>query len=78
MSVVRIGKYMEADEWPSAMVQNGKRCWDIQNGKQNALLGQVLWYAPWKQYVFQPDEEAEFSADCLRDIAAFMEKANKA
>ena len=50
------------------------RYWSCRNNKSAAELGIVFSYSPWKQNVFQQTEQAAiFSADCLRDIAAFME-----
>ncbi len=48
-----------------------------RNTKSNDYLGLVLWYSTWKRFVFQADENAVFSSDCLRDIAAFEDEATK-
>ena len=35
-------------------VLNG--CWNCVNKKSGDLLGGVSFYAPWRQYVYEPDE----------------------
>lgn len=40
------------------------------------LLGSIVWYRPWKQYVFEP-MDAVFSSDCMQDIAAKVEALTK-
>lgn len=47
--------------------------WTCYDRKALTVLGKVEWYDPWKQYIFSADRSAVFSADCLRDIATFME-----
>ena len=44
------------------------------NTKHGDSLGLVSWLKEWKQHVFIPSDRTEFSADCLRDIADFMEQ----
>jgi hypothetical protein len=46
--------------------------WAICNKRSNNLLGLVVGYTPWKTFVFRPKEPAEFSPDCLQDLAHFM------
>ena len=48
--------------------------WCCSNKRSNFLLGLVMWYAAWRQYIFIPNTriEAVFSADCLNDIADFI------
>lgn len=65
---IKVGRFMAAFE---VMPAPGG-CWLIK-GRRGDVLGGVEWYAPWKQYVFQPQHNTEFSPDCLRALAAFME-----
>lgn len=64
----RVGRFMTALE----VMPAPKGCWLIK-GRSSAVLGGIEWYAPWKQYVFQPQDNTEFSPDCLRALAEFME-----
>lgn len=65
----------EGDRSPSGKT----RRWSVFNAKSRFWLGQVLWYGPWRQYVFSTtatlaDSTTVYSAGCLRDIAEFVER----
>jgi len=62
-------KYIEfkiAEQKPKTTV------WDILNKNSGDRIGQVKWWANWRQYCFFPDEECVFSVGCLRDIMDFI------
>jgi len=40
--------------------------------KHEDILGEVKWYAPWRQYSFFPEDECIFSKGCMNDINDFM------
>lgn len=47
--------------------------WRCQNNKSNHELGLIMWYAPWRQYVFEPAVAyAVFNDACLDDISHFL------
>jgi len=48
----------------------------VANRKNNDVLGVILWYGPWRQYVFVPtlSYETIYSPGCLRDIADFVQE----
>jgi len=56
--------------------------WDCINNRSEAALGRIAWYPTWRQYLFGGFlfGNAVFSADCLRDIAEFLDalKAQRA
>lgn len=56
---------------------SGRSRWLCYNNRAGSLLGDVIWYHPWRCYNFQPSASAEFSSSCLRDIAAFMDAVKK-
>lgn len=70
-----LGKYMrlrylwEAKHLKSE--QHGASVFSIEH-RDGGKLGTVKWYGRWRRYCFYPCE-ATFSADCLRDIATFLE-----
>jgi len=37
-------------------------------------LGEIKWYAPWRQYCFFPDEETVWSKGCLNEVNSLIEK----
>ena len=42
------------------------------------ILGVVEWQNGWRQYVFVPRWETVYAANCLRDLAAFVQEVNEA
>lgn len=52
--------------------------WSISNNK-NEYLGEVKWYAPWRQYCYYPEydysvECTVLAGNCLIDIADFIKQ----
>jgi len=62
-------KYIHFDE----LLDYGYYCY---NNKTDEDLGPVMYYSPWRQWVFGKDPV--FNSSCLRDIADFLEQLNKA
>ncbi len=52
------------------------RVYDIISRLKGTKLGEVRWYALWRQYVFYP-HNALFDKNCLRDIADYCELKTK-
>lgn len=52
---------------------DGHGSWYILNIKSRAWLGEITWYKAWKRFVAELNQDAVWSADCLRDVATFME-----
>ena len=52
--------------------------WHCVANNGGAFLGSVEYYKPWKRFVFYASTvSCVFSADCLRDIADFLEQLEK-
>jgi len=66
-------KYIEFTQ----TVLNG--CWNCVNRKSRDELGQVAFYKPWRQFIFEPAEFGGiiFNSSCLRDIAHFLDQLNE-
>ena len=75
MTTAILGKYMTADLHRDEISGD---FWAINMRSGGSTLGRVVYYAPWKSWVFRPEDMTEFSADCLRSIAEFIEKARGA
>jgi hypothetical protein len=45
--------------------------------RNNARLGEVKWYAPWRQYCFFPNDFTVFSKGCMEDINNFIDLVTK-
>ena len=46
--------------------------WQVTTKDDINILGQVRWFARWRQYSFFPEQATIFSSGCLRDIQNFM------
>ena len=52
---------------------NGKTSkWGVVNKRYGDVLGGILWYSGWRQYVFEAVDGCVFSRGCLDDIGAFI------
>ena len=77
------GKYIY---FKLAKKQNAKTSiWDIfakdseiKSGitPHDILLGQVRWYAQWRQYGFYPEEGTVFEKTCMTEITDFIKNLN--
>jgi hypothetical protein len=59
------------------LLQGVAQMWRCQNNRTGNCLGFAVYNAAWKKWMFSPAEFTEFSIDCLRDIAHFMEQLPK-
>lgn len=50
--------------------------WTIKSRRSGDLLGDIKWYGPWRQYVFEP-YDAIFNTGCLADIYKFIMALNE-
>lgn len=46
--------------------------WKVLNKKTQNSLGEIRWYASWRQYTFMPVQGTIFSEGCLNDIERFI------
>jgi hypothetical protein len=49
----------------------------VINKRYGSSLGDILWYGPWRQYIFEPKGSCVFSGGCLKDITSFLVELNK-
>ena len=50
--------------------------WSVWNHTYGENLGQLRWYAPWRQYCFM-GENLVFSQGCLTDIANMLARLSE-
>lgn len=50
--------------------------WDVVNKRSGDIIGIIEWYARWRRLVLEGGD-AVFDAECLRDIATFMEEETR-
>jgi len=43
--------------------------WTVRSTVNEAILGEVRWYAPWRRYCFFPLSGYPFDPECLTQIA---------
>jgi len=50
--------------------------YDVTSVSSGDILGQVRWYAPWRQYCFTPTTKFStwWSRSCFRDIIGFIDE----
>lgn len=48
--------------------------YEVVSRSQNARLGLIKWYGPWRQYIFYPEAETLFNKGCLIDIIEFIKE----
>lgn len=70
---MKIGKYMTARHVGMAPHE----VYTIHD-RNHHVLATVEWYWRWKQYIVQPEHDAVFSVECLRDLTTFLEHCNRA
>jgi hypothetical protein len=51
--------------------------WSVVNKSQGYTLGNIMWYSPWRQYVFEPQGNMVFNTICLDTINNFIKRLNK-
>ena len=50
------------------------KVWGCYNNNSTTRIGEVKWYAGWRQYCFFPYEDSVFSKGCLDDIGEFIQQ----
>jgi len=48
--------------------------WEIRAVAGGATLGEVRWFARWRQYVFAPAVNTVWNPDCLNEVSRFVVK----
>jgi len=46
--------------------------WTIHNNTNDAMLGKIKWYAPWRQYCLHTIDNVVFNDGCLSDVINFI------
>jgi len=67
-----MSEYLDFIEQPSA---HKTSLFYVQN-KTGGHLGSIMYYVPWRKYVFAPMAGMIFDAGCLNDIIAQLNKIN--
>ena len=67
--IVRNYKFIQIDETTDTE-------YTVFNNKTNDCLAHINYYKPWKEWVIFPYLDCVFSADCLIDLAHFLNLLN--
>lgn len=51
---------------------------NVINRSSKAVLGQIKWYGPWRQYCYFPSLHTIYNVDCQNRISAEMAAMTKA
>ena len=51
--------------------------WRVINNRSGDQLGEIGYYAEWRQFVMYAAEFTFWSHDCLRDVADFTQQLNR-
>jgi len=69
---VRTHSYVAVGKHCAAYSENG--VWHVAARRSGDVLGTVEMNPNWRQMVFVPLPDSEFSADCMEAIARFLRK----
>jgi hypothetical protein len=50
--------------------------WNVNNKRHGELLGRIVYFRGWKQYVFQPETGTEYNNSCLTEIVNVLTALN--
>jgi len=66
-----MSKYLEFKQVP----YEGKiKRFEVISKNHGFILGRILWYVAWRQYIFHPQTETIYNKDCLNDIKNFLQQ----
>lgn len=51
--------------------------WNVVHIEREILLGVISWHGAWWKYVFHPEGSTFFDADCIKEIASFIDNEMK-
>lgn len=65
--------YLQVTECPRDDKKITRR-WEVYNRQRNIYLGDIAWWPSWRRYTFQPAPQTLFDANCLGEIAMFIDE----
>lgn len=51
--------------------------YDVYTRKHGDMLGEIRYFAKWREYEFYPASDTQWSWDCLRDLSGFINELNE-
>jgi len=72
--VIKETQYLEFEELPT----KGKTKYiNVINRKAQEFIGEIKWYAPWRQYCFFPEFDTVWNTKCLDDVNDLIKQLMK-
>lgn len=66
-----MSKYLEFKQ----IVYEGKtKRFEVISKSKGDLLGRIMWYGAWRQYIFSPSYPTIWNKNCLNDIEKFLQE----
>ena len=59
-------------QYPKKSRPRKTKSWNVQNVHNDAMLGEIKWYGPWRNFVFYPCPDTLYDERCLTIIKDFM------
>ncbi len=71
-----LGEYMNVQKWIKPEKRKTEK-WGVYSTRSLAMLGCVSWFAPWRQYTFNPAKATTFNSSCLGEIVKLLDRVNR-
>ncbi len=72
--VIKETEYLVFEELPT---KNKTKFIIVVNKNSEDIIGEVKWYAPWRQYCFFPEFDTVWNTKCLDDVNDLIKKLMK-
>lgn len=72
-------EYLKFVEMIEPASKRKTKVWFVEAQSSGEILGEIRWYAPWRQYCFYPSnyKTTIWSTDCMIDICLFIAQAER-
>jgi len=72
--VIMETEYLLFEEHPT---KNKTKFITVVNKNSEDIIGEIKWYAPWRQYCFFPEFDTVWNTKCLDDVNDLIKKLMK-
>lgn len=48
----------------------------VYNSTTDHIIGRIVWFRNWRQYIFEPNFDTVFNSECLTDISSEVKRMN--
>jgi hypothetical protein len=75
MKIVKSGKFIVIGELRIPL--SDRRNYVVKNRKSDSVIGQIIYYPRWRQYVLCPVSDTVWNNDCLQFVTDFLKELKK-